>query len=163
MHLGRRQDGVEVNDVSLPPWAHSSPRELARQLRAALESPVCSEMLHSWIDLIFGYKQRGDAAEAADNVYCPQTYEGRFNLEGLPPHERRALELQVGEFGQCPAQLFRAPHPRRAPGAAAGPTLDAAQLKARLQQLEADAARAGNPWGGDGDDGDDGDERHSPP
>ena len=59
LHLGRRQDGVEVNDVSLPPWAHSSPRELSRQLRAALESPLCSAMLHSWIDLIFGYKQRG--------------------------------------------------------------------------------------------------------
>ena len=32
LHLGRRQDGVEVNDVSLPPWAHGSPRELARQV-----------------------------------------------------------------------------------------------------------------------------------
>ena len=31
-YLGRRQDGVEVNDVSLPPWAHGSPRELARQV-----------------------------------------------------------------------------------------------------------------------------------
>lgn len=36
-----------------------------------------STHLHEWIDLIFGYKQRGPAAEEALNVFYYCTYEGR--------------------------------------------------------------------------------------
>jgi hypothetical protein len=35
-----------------------------------------SENLHDWIDLIFGYKQRGLAAEEAMNVFIHLTYDG---------------------------------------------------------------------------------------
>lgn len=35
-----------------------------------------SAHLHEWIDLIFGYKQRGPAAEEALNVFYYCTYEG---------------------------------------------------------------------------------------
>lgn len=35
-----------------------------------------SAHLHEWIDLIFGYKQRGPAAEKALNVFYYCTYEG---------------------------------------------------------------------------------------
>lgn len=45
-------------DVQLPPWA-SSPEEFIRLHRMALESEFVSCQLHQWIDLIFGYKQRG--------------------------------------------------------------------------------------------------------
>lgn len=45
-------------DVILPPWA-SSPEEFVRINRMALESEFVSCQLHQWIDLIFGYKQRG--------------------------------------------------------------------------------------------------------
>lgn len=51
--LGTRQNGRAVNDVELPPWAHSPQRFLALQ-RCALESPFVSANLHHWIDLIFG-------------------------------------------------------------------------------------------------------------
>lgn len=43
----------------LPPWAKGSAREFIRRHREALESDYVSEHLHHWIDLIFGYKQRG--------------------------------------------------------------------------------------------------------
>lgn len=45
-------------DVQLPPWA-TSPEEFIRLHRMALESEFVSCQLHQWIDLIFGYKQRG--------------------------------------------------------------------------------------------------------
>lgn len=35
-----------------------------------------STHLHEWIDLIFGYKQRGPAAEEALNIFYYCTYEG---------------------------------------------------------------------------------------
>ena len=49
---------LEVNHVELPPWA-STPHEFVRINRQALESEFVSCQIHQWIDLIFGYKQRG--------------------------------------------------------------------------------------------------------
>ena len=57
--------------------------DFVRQLRAALESDHVSAHLHQWIDLIFGHKQQGEAAEAADNLFYYLTYEGALEVEGL--------------------------------------------------------------------------------
>ena len=43
------------------------PGDFIRKNREALECPYVSEKLHNWIDLIFGYKQRGHDAWQADN------------------------------------------------------------------------------------------------
>jgi hypothetical protein len=66
LYLGVRSNGDMLGDVELPPWA-SSPKDFATKMRQALESDYVSENLHKWIDLIFGYKQRGAEAIAADN------------------------------------------------------------------------------------------------
>jgi hypothetical protein len=79
-----------------------------------LESDHVSSHLHQWIDLIFGCKQRGEAALAADNLFHHLTYEGAVDLERIDdPIQRAGLEAQINEFGQAPRQLFTSPHPVR--------------------------------------------------
>lgn len=73
--LGKRQDGSVVGDVILPPWAENAVDFVSKH-RAALESEHVSSRLHLWIDLIFGYRQRGKPAEEALNVFFYLTYEG---------------------------------------------------------------------------------------
>jgi len=61
-----------------------------------------------------GYKQTGDAAVQAHNVFYYLTYEGAVNLDAIAdPVERLSLEAQINEFGQTPSQLFHRPHPAR--------------------------------------------------
>lgn len=66
LKLGTRQSGRKVWDVGLPSWARSA-SDFLEKMRAALESEYVSENLNHWIDLIFGYKQRGEHAVQADN------------------------------------------------------------------------------------------------
>ncbi|XP_076767104.1 A kinase anchor protein rugose isoform X17 [Xylocopa sonorina] len=111
--LGRQEDGSVVGDVELPPWA-SSPEEFIRINRMALESEFVSCQLHQWIDLIFGYKQKGPEAIRATNVFYYLTYEGSVDLDTITdPLMREAIENQIRNFGQTPSQLLMEPHPPR--------------------------------------------------
>ncbi|XP_052000288.1 neurobeachin-like protein 2 [Xyrauchen texanus] len=112
--LGYLQMNQEkVNDVFLPPWA-SSREDFIRKHRKALESEYVSAHLHEWIDLIFGYKQRGPEAVEALNVFYYCTYEGAVDLDAIANEtERKALEGIISNFGQTPCQLLKEPHPSR--------------------------------------------------
>ncbi|XP_073132382.1 BEACH domain-containing protein B isoform X2 [Henckelia pumila] len=115
-HFGVKQDGEPISDVSLPPWAKGSPEEFINKNREALESEYVSSNLHHWIDLVFGYKQRGKPAVEAANVFYYLTYEGAVNLEDMEDElQKSAIEDQIANFGQTPIQLFRKKHPRRGP------------------------------------------------
>ncbi|XP_063161769.1 neurobeachin isoform X2 [Candoia aspera] len=112
-NLGAREDEATVNDVELPPWA-KKPEDFVRINRMALESEFVSCQLHQWIDLIFGYKQRGPEAVRALNVFHYLTYEGSVNLDSITdPVLREAMEAQIQNFGQTPSQLLIEPHPPR--------------------------------------------------
>ncbi|XP_033101707.1 neurobeachin-like protein 1 [Anneissia japonica] len=111
--LGRLQTGEEVNDVILPKWADSAVDFIYKH-REALESEYVSAHLHEWIDLIFGYKQRGPAAVEALNVFYYCSYEGAVDLDAIDNQfDRLALEGMIKNFGQTPCQLLREPHPPR--------------------------------------------------
>ena len=116
--LGELQDGgVIVDDVKLPAWAKDS-FDFIRLNREALESDHVSDHLHEWIDLIFGYKQRGAQAEKAYNLFYYLTYDNcAININNIEdPLEREATKSQVTHFGQTPSLLLpKEPHPRRLP------------------------------------------------
>ena len=79
--------------------------------------------MHEWIDLIFGYKQRGKESISAHNVFYYLTYEGSVNLSAIEdPQQKQAVKAQIEEYGQTPKQLFSKPHPKRMTAAEANPT-----------------------------------------
>ncbi len=49
-------------------------------IQQALESDYVSAHLHEWIDLIFGYKQKGEEALKAHNVFHHLFYEGAVGI-----------------------------------------------------------------------------------
>lgn len=112
--FGARQSGEVISDTALPPWAYNDSMEFVKRMRQALESDYVSAQLHNWIDLIFGYKQRGEPAAKAQNVFYYLTYQGAIDIDSIrDPTERAAVIAQIDNFGQTPLQLFDRPHPPR--------------------------------------------------
>lgn len=113
--LGKTQRGHKIDNVRLPPWAKGSAYEFVRIHRLALESDHVSKNLHHWIDLIFGFKQRGPGAEAAHNIFHHLSYEGAVDLDKIMDEvDRQAAESHIQNFGQTPGQLLaKDSHPSR--------------------------------------------------
>ncbi|XP_066149954.1 WD repeat and FYVE domain-containing protein 3 [Euwallacea fornicatus] len=115
--LGVKQNGVALGDVVLPPWAKQDPREFIRAHRQALECDYVSQNLHHWIDLIFGYKQHGQPAVEAVNVFHHLFYEGNVDIYNIDdPLKKNATIGFINNFGQIPKQLFKKPHPSKKMG-----------------------------------------------
>ncbi|XP_053374768.1 lysosomal-trafficking regulator-like isoform X2 [Mercenaria mercenaria] len=111
--FGTRQNGEEVNNVILPPWCGGNPRMFVLIHRQALESEYVTEFICTWIDLVFGYKQRGEDAVKAINVFHPATYFGLDVSSVKNALDRKAIQTMVRTYGQTPRQLFRIAHPRQ--------------------------------------------------
>ncbi|KAF2743345.1 beach-domain-containing protein [Sporormia fimetaria CBS 119925] len=112
-NFGQRANGQSVDDVELPPWAHGDPAIFIAKQREALESPYVSQNLHKWIDLIFGYQQRGEAAIEAANVYRHQSYQGAVDLDVIDDQRWEENIQVIHNFGQTPYQVFQRPHPQK--------------------------------------------------
>ncbi|XP_043858779.1 lysosomal-trafficking regulator [Dromiciops gliroides] len=111
--FGVRQNGERVNHVNLPPWARNDPRLFILIHRQALESDHVSQNICQWIDLVFGYKQKGKSSVQAINVFHPATYFGMDVSAVEDPVQRRALETMIKTYGQTPRQLFHTAHASR--------------------------------------------------
>lgn len=111
-----QQNGYRVHNVQLPAWANQNPYAFVVGMRKMLESDYTSRNIHSWIDLVFGFKQRGREAEKATNVFYYLTYEDNVDVDSIEDQEvKDATETQILNFGQTPAQLFTKQHPPRNP------------------------------------------------
>ncbi|EEH21741.2 hypothetical protein PABG_03957 [Paracoccidioides brasiliensis Pb03] len=114
-NFGLRQNKSQsIDNVELPPWAKGDPRIFIAKHREALESPYVTKNLHQWIDLVFGYKQKGEAAVEAVNVFHHLSYQGAKDLDNIDdPVERLATIGIIHNFGQTPHQAFQKPHQQR--------------------------------------------------
>ena len=133
--------GESINHVILPPWAKNSAHVFIQKHREALESDYVSAHLHEWIDLIFGYRQQGQAALDAVNVFHHLSYEGAVDLDAITdPVEKSATIGIIHNFGQTPRQLFKRPHPARQPEPS-----DANPLQSRISRNVANLIQSAAP------------------
>ncbi|KAJ3436145.1 beige/beach-related [Anaeramoeba flamelloides] len=133
----KQSNGEKVDDVILPKWANNDAHEFIRIHRQALESDYVSEHLNEWIDLIFGYKQRGEEAIKANNVFYYLTYSGAIDLDQIEdPIERAAIISQINNFGQTPIQLFTKPHPIRRKLKLKSPPIYAFPKKIKFEKIK---------------------------
>ena len=113
IHFGRRDFRVEVNDVILPPWADKSAVKFIRGLMEMLESDYTSYNINKWVDLIFGYKQQGEEAEKAFNLFPQLSYRPEETLANTSEEQKKAFKMQAYHWGQTPIQRFTKKHPVR--------------------------------------------------
>ncbi|KAH8423537.1 Beige/BEACH domain protein [Aspergillus melleus] len=125
---------TEIDSVELPPWAKGDPKIFIARHREALESPYVTQNLHHWIDLVFGCKQKGEAAVEAVNTFHHLSYQGARDLDAIEdPVDRIATIGIIHNFGQTPHQIFNRPHPQREDLRHKAPRLD--RLAESLTQL----------------------------
>lgn len=110
----KQETGEKIDNVILPPWAKGDPNVFIAKHRQALESEYVSRNLHKWIDLVFGFKQQGEAAIEATNVFHYLSYRGARNLDEIEdPVERAATIGIIHNFGQTPHQICPRSHIQR--------------------------------------------------
>ena len=97
----------------MPLWAKSSPSLFTIKNRTMLESNYVSERINNWIDLIFGYKQKGKEAVTAMNLFFKFTYEDEINIDKITNEDEYASLISKNDFGQTPSQLFIKPFIKR--------------------------------------------------
>jgi factor associated with neutral sphingomyelinase activation len=106
-----KSQGRYIDNITLPKWART-PQDFVHICRAALESEFVSSNISQWIDLIFGYKQRGEEAETADNLFNYVAYDN-FEYNSTVDLRTQAYTTEIIECGQVPKQLFFEPHPKK--------------------------------------------------
>ncbi len=112
INLNKINFGKDENiseDFEYPKWSKNNPSLFIIKNRLALESDFVSENLCDWVDLIFGYKQKGEEAEKATNLFFDFTYEGSIDINKYKNKsnldEYNSLISKV-DIGQTPSQIF---------------------------------------------------------
>lgn len=103
LNLGTTQDDTSVDNTVCPKWSGGNPFKFVYLMRKWLESNEISKVINQWIDLIFGYKQKGKEAVNAFNVFFPDSYE--VNVDKMKTREEKVVKLKMVEFGLTPKQI----------------------------------------------------------
>ena len=111
--MGIRRNKEKVNDVKCPIWSGEDPHKFITLITMAFESDYVSSNINNWIDLIYGYKQRGKEGEKANNIFRFPSYADLVPIEQMNKDEKIYF-FRFAEFGICPRQIFKKPFEKRA-------------------------------------------------
>ena len=101
LDMGVKDNGTKVGDVVTP--CDNNPYEFTLLNRYILENDTISYNIQKWIDLIFGYKNKGKEAEYANNVFTNTSYQEGVDLKKV---ENKEIFLRYAEFGLIPNQIM---------------------------------------------------------
>ena len=111
-NMGIRRNKEKVNNVKCPAWSGDNPYKFLTILNVALESDYVSSNINNWIDLVFGYKQRGKESEKNNNIFRFPSYADLIPFEQMNKEEKQYF-YRFAEFGICPRQIFQKPFEKR--------------------------------------------------
>ena len=105
-------DKEPFSDYILPNWCKNDPRKFTLILNKILESKEVSLNLNSWIDLIFGYKQKGPNAIKSLNIFRNACYPStKSELDKKEEEgELESYMYEKEELGCIGKQLFNKNH-----------------------------------------------------
>ena len=101
------------DDVTMPEWSDGSGYVFISKHKEMLESPEISENIHNWIDLIFGYKQKGKEAKKIYNLFAKESYEDYEDKYKKVDDKEKFLLCKFMEFGVTPSQLYKSAFNKR--------------------------------------------------
>ena len=96
-----------IQEVVAPNWCKNNAYDFIKKHRELLESFEISQHLNEWLNLIFGSKQKGAAANKIHNLYNCQTYEDYESTYEEQSPEEKEITCRMAEFGLCPNQVFK--------------------------------------------------------
>ena len=108
LELGKSND-KQIDNVKMPNWCLDNPYFFIENYRSLLECGYLN--INSWIDLIFGYYQRGKIAQSIGNIYLPCVYDGVMNFR-IKPEDliknrfENEFKIRFSEMGIHPTKVF---------------------------------------------------------
>ena len=95
---------IDINDVELPPWSNNRSSNFIIEMRKNLEKNNLK--INKWVDLIFGYLQKGEKAEENNNIFMLNTYENMVKIENIKDVDSKNALMRLVEVGVTPIQLL---------------------------------------------------------
>ena len=105
-----KQRKITVEDVLFPKWCKDNPFLFVTKCRELFENNSLID-INSWIDIIFGYYQRGQPAQQIGNLFLPSSYDGVINFrlkdeELILNRFESEYKMRLFELGVNPTKVF---------------------------------------------------------
>jgi len=118
INVANNNYNYDSDDVLMPKWAENNPYNFVTKMKYFLESDRVGNKINEWIDLIFGYKQKGNNSKISNNTFPPWTYE-TFDIRKIKNDNKskknKTFYYKLVDQGQTPHQLLNSPFPQRKP------------------------------------------------
>ena len=110
LEKNQNKEKIVIDDVLLPKWCKDNPYNFIIKSRELLENNNLVN-IGAWINLIFGYYQRGKPAQQIGNLFLPSSYDGVMNNrlsdeEILKNRNDTEYKLRLFELGVNPCKVF---------------------------------------------------------